>query len=446
MGSTFFNTDAEHEIIAAFMNDREALANARKINAEDFYDKANREIFAAIQVAAVSGHPVTYPVVAETLVRMYGNDNHMAHLARIVSEKPLCMAWSIVPNAEIVRTAAQRRTLYEVLTNAREAITDGTRDTADVLEEARQALRQMNTTKHKWVNLQTVLMEAFSTLERRCSGEEPSMCSGLESLDRITGGFHRGELVVLGARPAVGKSAIALHFAHAAASAGYRVASCSREMAAAQQGERWFVRGASVDSYRMRTGKLTDTDWANITEAMTTYSGLNIDYMFDAKDIESLREAVQTKVDGEGLDVLFVDYLQIMDTRRKFRTEYEQVSYVSKALKDMTIDLGICIIALAQVGRSSDGSMPTLAELRGSGAIEQDADVVLFMHKPKAADDEFVFPDDRGLFNGALESTGQEYVALDIAKNRQGLTRTVPVLFNPSRMMYTDIFRGMKEV
>ena len=302
----------------------------------------------------------------------------------------------------------------------------------------------MNTSEHKWVSLHDMLLETFTDLERRSKGEIPAMTSGIKSLDKYTGGFHHGELVIVGARPAVGKSALGLHIALAASVAGFKVAACSREMAAVQYGVRLLSRGASVDSYRMRTGKLTEDDWGKLTDALGEYADMHIDFAFAARDIETLRAAVQDKVDSEGLDLLLVDYLQLMDSRKHFRSEYEHISYISKALKDMTLDFGICIIALAQVGRSSEGSMPTLAELRGSGSIEQDADIVIFMHKPKSADDEHVFPDDRSLFNGILESTGQEYCALDIAKNRQGVTRTVPVLFKPSRMIFNDIFRGMK--
>lgn len=444
MGSAFYNTEAEQAFIVALVKEKNAGKHVRKLSPADFYTEAHGQIFAAIQAAALEGQVITIPSIAESMNRLCGNDDNMSTLLHMISENSLAQTWAIDSNAEIIRKAAQRRTLYETLTNAREALTDGTRDGAEVLEETRQALRQMNTTGHKWINLQEVLVETFADLERRSKGEEPSMTSGIESLDMRTGGFHRGELVVIGARPAVGKSALGLHIALATAAAGYKVAACSREMAAVQYGARLLTRGAPVDSYRMRTGKLTESDWAHITDTMASYSGINIDFTFTDRDIESLRAEVQNKVDSDGLDLLLVDYMQLMDSRKKFRTEYEQVSYISNMLKDFTLDFGICVIALAQVGRSSDGSMPTLAELRGSGAIEQDADMVIFMHRPKNADDEYVFPDDRGLFNGALESTGQEYVALDVAKNRQGMTRTVPVLFNPSRMLFRDIFRGTK--
>ena len=444
MSSAFYNTEAEQAFIVAFVKEKDAGKHIRKLSPSDFYTEAHGQIFEAIQAAALDGKRITFPIIAEYLKRRFGSDDHMELLMQMTTDNPFAQTWAIDSNAEIIRKAAQRRSLYETLTNAREALTDATRDGTEVLEETRQALRQMNTTAHKWVNLQDVLTEAFADLERRSRGEEPSMSSGIDSLDKITGGFHRGELVVIGARPAVGKSALGLHIALATAAAGYKVAACSREMAAVQYGVRMLSRGTPVDSYRLRTGKLTESDWAHIVDAMSSYGGINIDFTFSARDIESLRAEVQNKVDSDGLDLLLVDYMQLLDSRKKFRTEYEQVSYVSKMLKDFTLDFGICVIALAQVGRSSDGSMPTLAELRGSGAIEQDADMVLFMHKPKAPDDEYVHPEDRGLFNGALESTGQEYVALNIAKNRQGMTRTVPVLFNPSRMLFKDIFRGMK--
>lgn len=444
MNSAFFNIEAEQALIAAIVKDRAAAKHLCKLDAADFYNPAHGEIFAAMQAAHQADQPITIPIIAENLKRLYGNDDRMPQLMHIIAENPLALAYTARANAEIIRSTALRRRLDQTLSSAREALEDGTRSVPDVLEEARQALRKLNSAPDRWVKLQTILLDTFEDFERRSKGEIPFLQSGIASLDRSIGGFHKGELVVIGARPAVGKSALGLHIALAAANAGFKAAACSREMSELQYGARLLMRGAAVDSYRMRTGKFIEKDWEGISEAMNAYHGLNMEFIFNARDIEALRESVQEKIDSDGLDLLLVDYMQLMDSRKKFRTEYEQVSYISKALKEMTLDFGICIIALAQVGRSSDGSMPSLAELRGSGAIEQDADIVIFMHKPKSAKDEYVFPDDQGLFSGALKTTGQEYIVLDVAKNRQGVTSTIPVLFKPSRMAFSDIFRGTK--
>ena len=159
--------------------------------------------------------------------------------------------------------------------------------------------------------------------------------------------------------------------------------------------------------------------------------------MFSTRFIEDLRMEVQNKVDRGKLDLLVVDYLQLLQSKQRFEKDYQRIAYVSKMLKDMTTDLNIAIIALAQVGRSSDGSMPTLSELRGSGDIEQDADNVIFMHKPESSNDRFVHPDHRGVPE-ALAQKGMNYIALNVAKQRQGETGTIAVVFHPARMQFTE--------
>jgi len=154
-----------------------------------------------------------------------------------------------------------------------------------------------------------------------------------------------------------------------------------------------------------------------------------------------LRIEVQQMVDGEGLDMLVVDYVQLLQTVKKFEKDYLRVGYISKMLKDMTIDFNISIIALAQVGRASEGDMPTMAELRGSSDLEQDADNIIFLHRPDDANDKFVHPDDRSLLD-TLETMKKQYIVLSIAKQRQGETAVVPTVFAPGQMTFTGIIRA----
>ena len=262
---------------------------------------------------------------------------------------------------------------------------------------------------------------------------------GIQMLDKHMAGLHRGELTVIGARPAVGKSALGAYIAVSAAEAGYRVGICSREMTDVQYGVRLLANRTQVDPMRMRTGEIRDADWEDITEALGHFGTQPIDFLFTTRNVEDLRMEVQKRVDSEGLDVLVVDYMQLLQTRERFEKDYLRVGYVSKTLKDMTVDFNIAVVALAQVGRSSDGDMPTLAELRGSGDIEQDADNVIFMHRPKP-DEKCVDPADRDMIHG-LEMQNLRYIALDIAKQRQGETMTTSVIFDPARMRFTGIAR-----
>jgi replicative DNA helicase len=207
-------------------------------------------------------------------------------------------------------------------------------------------------------------------------------------------------------------------------------------MSDVQYGTRVLARTAEIRNHALRNGSFSDDEWEQITEAMMLHGSLPVEFMFSTRYIEDLRMEVQKKVDGDGLDLLVVDYMQLMQSKQRFRQDFERIAYVSKTLKDMTIDLNIAIIALAQVGRAAQGDMPTLAELRGSGDIEQDADNIIFMHKPEPGD-QYIHPEDRDKLAG-WEMMQMRYIALNLAKQRQGDIGTVHLIFNPAKMTFTE--------
>ena len=253
--------------------------------------------------------------------------------------------------------------------------------------------------------------------------------------------FFPGELTVIGARPGVGKSAFGANVALEAARKGYRVAVVSREMTDVQYGQRMMSRGALVDGMKLRKASLDDDDWMKMTEALTEMSTLPISFMFSVTSIEDLRIEVQRKMLKGELDMLIVDYLQLMQTRQKFRDqEHLRIGYISKALKAMAVDFNIPVIALAQVNRDSDGQMPTMRNLKASGDIEQDADNIIFLHKPANSTDRCVYPEDRQTFE-AFEALGYVYLCIAVAKQRQGATGNICLLFEPSHMRYLEIDR-----
>ena len=330
--------------------------------------------------------------------------------------------------------------MYAVIDKAKRELLEDEQETGAVLDETRQALRDLVITGHAWKSMQDVMLDTFSALERRAEGKEPRMSSGISSLDACTAGFHKGEFTILGARPAVGKSALGAYIALSAAAQGYKIAICSREMTSEQYGTRIFANATQIDSGKLRTGSLSEGDWEQITDAMTSNAGLPISFMFSTRYVEDLRMEVQKKVDANELDMLIVDYVQLMQTKQRFDKDYMRIAYVSKMLKDMTTDYNIAIIGLAQVGRSSEGTMPTLAELRGSGDLEQDADNVIFLHRPEDQFDKYVNPADQALF-AIAEQKGMQYVVINVAKQRQGQTGSTAVIFDPARMRFTAIER-----
>ena len=437
----FFNFDAERSVLTIF-----SLGKFDKFAAglepTDFYDPEHRQIFTAMKSLIVEHKTVNMGSIAESLTKLYGNDLLAGKLISIVSEtqrNQVNSEFTLKQNIEAIKAQASRRALYAIVSAARDELLDGTNDTNMVLDKTRQSLRDMQITGHGWKSINDVLMSTHEMLENRAKGLEKAMPSGISKLDKYTAGIHKGELTVLGARPAVGKSALGAHMALSAAKAGYKVAICSREMSDVQYGTRIITRHAEVSNSALRKGEISGDDWNEISDAMILFGGLPIDFMFSTRYIEDLRMEVQNKVDTDGLDLLVVDYMQLMQSKQKFNKDFERIAYVSKTLKDMTVDLNIAIIALAQVGRAAQGDMPTMAELRGSGDIEQDADNIIFMHKPEDGS-AFIHPDDVGIING-LEMQGLRYIVVNLAKHRQGELASVPQIFNPAKMTFTDIVR-----
>lgn len=436
--SAYYNLEAERATIAAGMKRGGNWKKLQALTAEDFYDAAHQRIFRAEQALLSAGKPADMATMPAALAK-YGNaDADMLVLMEIMRSS-FGAEFGIDENMRILKDLHLRRTLHAELENAMDALGDAANETDAILERTRQRLRDMVATGHEWQNISSVMLNTFQALERRAKGEDKGMPYGIQMLDKHMAGLHRGELTVIGARPAVGKSALGAYIAISAAAAGYRVGICSREMTDVQYGVRLLANRTQVDQMRMRTGEIQDADWDDITEALEHFGAQPIDFLFTTRNVEDLRMEVQKRVDSDGLDVLVVDYMQLLQTRERFEKDYLRVGYVSKTLKDMTVDYNIAVVALAQVGRSSDGDMPTLAELRGSGDIEQDADNVIFMHRPKP-DEKYVDPSDRDLIHG-LEMQKMRYIALDIAKQRQGETMTTSVIFDPARMRFTGIAR-----
>lgn len=437
--SAYYNLEAERAIIAAIAKGKNYQKYARELSPEDFYGEAHRRIFSAEQSLEISGMPVNMATMPAELAKLGNADADMHDLVECIQYNGFGSEFAIKANIQIVRGLRMRRDLYTELEGAKDALDDISNDTEAILERTRQRLRDMVTTGHSWQSVQSVMLNTFDALERRAKGEEKGIPFGIAMLDKHMAGLHRGELTVIGARPAVGKSALGAFIAMSAAGAGYKVGICSREMTDVQYGTRMIANRSAVDPMRMRTGEIQDADWDEITEALEHFSGQQIDFLFTTRNVEDLRMEVQKRVDAGGMDVLVVDYMQLMQARERFEKDYMRIGYVSKMLKDMTVDFNIAVVALAQVGRSSDGDMPTLAELRGSGDIEQDADNVIFMHRPKP-DEKCVDPADRDMIRG-LEMQKLRYIVLDIAKQRQGETMTTSVIFDPARMRFTRIAR-----
>lgn len=440
MASSFVNETAEIAVLYAILNDPKQKGRIMQLTKDDFYKSEHQKIFKAMQSMFLAKKEIDLVTVTAAMAEMYGAESgKLGEIAmKIASDFNVGSAWAINSHIETLKSCALRRHVYLIVNSAQKKLEDDSEDTSAVLESVRQQLRDAVVTRHSWKSISDVMVETFEALEKRSRGEELSMPSGVAGLDAAMSGFHPGEYTIVGARPSVGKSALGAQIALSTAQNGYKVGICSREMTSVQYGTRILSYGSEVDPKKLRKGDLDPDDWVQIAQAVNLFSHTNISFMFTAKLVEDLRMEVQKKVDSGDLDMLVIDYVQLLRTKQKFEKDFLRIAYISKMLKDMAVDFGISIIGLAQVNRSAENTMPTLAELRGAGDLEQDADNVIFLHRPKDASDPCVRPQDKAMFPH-LKQSGIQYMAIKIAKQRQGETGIIATLFNPKRMRFSMI-------
>lgn len=437
--SLYVNTSAEECVLYALHAKPEARPYANDLIQDDFTDAANKHLFNTIKQLIAEKKIPDVPAIAEC-----GGDSDVSTLTKILTSDARLRDFQYKENINILRRATLQREAQRVISESLQRLDDEPAEA--VIDGLRQNLRQMSSQGGQVISMHDILISTYTELEARCLGERRSILTGIAALDDATGGLYRGELTIIGARPAVGKSAVGLQIALAASESGARVLMVSQEMSVEQIGMRMFARDSKISVSRLRDMKYSSTEerdrrWTILQDGLSKLGGNeNLLGMFPAQNIEQLRATAQRLKDGQGLDVLIVDYLQLLRTRQKFEADFLRLGYISQTLKLMAVELDIAIVALAQVGRASEGDMPTLAELRGSGDLEQDADNVLFLHTPDEYDSKWVHEDDRALFN-TWQSMGLKYMAMHIAKARQSETRTRAVLFDPAHMLFKSIDR-----
>lgn len=419
-------------------------ANALRQN--DFYDQMRGKLFAAIQATVVKRQNVDAVTVDNTIGEMFPAEHMRLTDVMVDIISAMSMDYRAVDDyISIVKSLSQRRQSIIAFEAYLRDMKDPTKDIAEVIGEMRKTAVSVMEGRHSWTSISDVLVNTYDYLEKRQRGEIVGITTGIGNVDRLIGGFFPGELTIIGARPSVGKSAFGANIALEAAKKGHHVGVVSREMSDVQFGQRLLSRESLVDGMKLRRAELDNDDWVQIIEAVPELSVLPIDFMFTVSAIEDLRVEVQRKVERGEMDMLIVDYLQLMRTQRRFEKDYLRVGYISAELKAMAVDFNIPVIALAQVNRDSDGQMPTLKSLKDSGSIEQDADGVIFLHRPMSANDPYVDPRDKESFD-ACRMFGQTYLCIGVAKQRQGMVGNACVMFDPEHMRYIEIDRTDRRV
>lgn len=435
------NIEAEQSVLGSLLIDQEAIVRvADIITPEDFYKTIHRDIMVAMLDIYEHREPIDVLSLANRLdelgrLKDIGGKVYLAELANRVPT-----ATNILHYARIVRRKATQRRLISAAGHIAEMGYDEDDDIEKTLDKAETALFDVSQRflTQNFVPIKNVLSEAFDRIDElhRESGKLRGVSTGFKDLDSILGGLQKSDLVILAARPSVGKTTLALDMARqVAVEEKVPVGVFSLEMSKEQLIDRLLCTQANVDLWKMRTGRLGDEDdFARIGNAMGILSEAPI--FIDDSAITSVME-MRTKArrlqSEHGLGLIVVDYLQLMEGRSTADNRVQQVAEITRALKGLAKELNVPVLALSQLSRSTEARtppIPKLADLRESGSIEQDADVVLFIYRDSAYNKQ----SDRGNITDIL-----------IAKHRNGPTGKVELYFDENRVSFKNLERQHQE-
>ena len=427
-----------------------------RLAAGDFADIACGDLYDAARSMLAEGTQIDLMSLDSTLTRRYGAARAAELMQIAVSESVTAglQKWDLASIVEQIRQAARRRKLASIGDALKRMAATETVSPEESIDTCRESLQQLTAAVKTWYTAgDAMAMAAEGTL----SDERP-FATGIPDLDRIlAGGFRRGEFAVIGARPSVGKSAALLHLATQAAAGGGRVLMYSAEMLQAAIGQRMLSRETGINNGRIRMGgeHLTDADRevmaAAVEDARVRYSGFEI-LSEGGLAVEDVYSETLAKHDRQPVGMVVVDYLQKLRSRRQMASEYETVSRISSMLQQLAMRLNIPVVTAAQVGRqhTQGGPMraPGLDELRSSGSIEQDADIVLLLHRVEAENDPVLNQPSFKAYKGWVSVTrlaerDLQLIMVHVAKNRSGAVGTLWSAFQAKTMRFMTLEDAM---
>lgn len=413
-----------------------------ELQQSDFTNPTYGLIFRAIRYLVQNHRQVDMVSIDQALEKNVPGSYDPAALAGLMVRSDYALKdWQdIAPQVQIVKKLAVRRRAIERIGELFRDLHDVTKDVDDVLTDIQVEAATDTDTDAEWEGTGNVLMDTYEYAEKRSSGKIKCITTGIVGLDRLIGGFFDGEFTVVAARPSVGKSAFGLNIAISAALEGHKVGFVSCEMGDIGMGQRILSHIADVDGMKLRKGEIGQEDWDKLAQGMSAAGNLPVEFLFRTNVVEDIVNTVRVAARKGKMDMVIVDYLQFLQTRQRFKEERLRIGYISHMLKNLAKEANIPVIALAQVTRAGEGTMPTMKMLRESGDIEQDADGIIFLHRPETPEDESVHPKDKNMV-AVLKERGMAYIALGVAKQRNGTIGQVNVVFDPSVMRYTEIDR-----
>lgn len=431
------NAEAEASLLGAILIDTEAIVKiADLIAPDDFYEERHRRIYEAILQLYEKHSPVDILTLSDQLrstgfIEMIGGAAYLTELTNFVPTAAHAEQY-----AEIISQKALRRRLIKASQDIVSLGFDEAKNLQELIEDAERRLFEVSQkhVKQDISSIETILGESFDRLDElhKDKGKIRGVPTGFKDLDNILAGLQKSDLFILAARPSMGKTAFALNLAHSVSvKASQPVLMFSLEMSKEQLVDRMLSMESGVDAWALRTGNLTDNDFEKIGQAMGALSEAKI-YIDDTPGItvSDLRTKARREAHQHELGLIIVDYLQLMSGGAKFGGDgnrVQEISEISRGLKGIARELNVPLIALSQLSRSVESrhpQIPQLADLRESGSIEQDADVVAFIYR-------------EDYYNPETERTN--ITDIFIKKHRNGPTGGVELYFDREKQRFRSL-------
>ena len=439
------NLEAEKSVLGACFLSKYALEKAcDTLSADKFYDEKNGKIFSSI-------HKLYEKKIPLDLTTLTSELQNQKQLAEVGGVEYLTDILNFVPTATnidyYIKGVEESALLRSLIETATSIATEGYEASDDVNETIDNAERKiLNIVKNRksteFKTIQEVMARTEANLEQlaESKGEVTGLATGWYDLDKLTAGLHENQLIIVAARPAMGKTAFALNLAtNVAINSGKTVALFNLEMGAEQLATRIISSLGQIEGYKLQTGRLMNEDWKRVNEAVSQLEDTNM-FMDDTPGITvgEIRAKCRRLASSEkGLGLVIIDYLQLVSGGKNYGTNRQQeVSDVSRALKTMAMELHVPVIALAQLSRaveSREDKRPLMSDLRESGSIEQDADIVSFLYRDDYYNKEARKEDSTGI------------TEIIIGKHRNGPTATIELLFKKNTSTFLNLRKEDKE-
>jgi replicative DNA helicase len=432
------NLEAEQSVLGGILLDNLALNTVLELlETSDFYSEAHRKIFSSIIELSNRNEPCDLITLSNILkdqkrIEQVGG---AAYLASLVDNVP--SAVNIAYYAKIIKEKSILRRLIGTATEILNKSYDAGMDIDSVLDQAEHAIFEISENKIRpsFYPIRDIIKDSFKTIERLYAKKElvTGVATGFDKIDDITSGLQNSDLIIIAGRPSMGKTAFALNIAqYAALEMGVSVAIFSLEMAKEQLATRMLAAEARVDSQRLRKGFLGETDWPKLTTAAGRLSEAPI-YIDDTPAITAIEmKAKSRRLKAEnGLGLIILDYLQLMRGSSSRDSREQEISEISRSLKALAKELSVPVIALSQLNRKVEdrtSRRPQMADLRESGAIEQDADLIAFIYRDE-------------VYNRSDDNPEKGIAEIIIGKQRNGPTGMVKLAFQEKYTRFENLAR-----